>query len=483
MSTPPIDTRTAAAEEAVVGTLLAEPPDELPPFCARLLQHAPESFDDLRLGTIAAAIGRLREAGKPIGPLTVKEQLNGQLDDIGGSLFLNALLVNSVGETLLEFEATALWEAYRRRRVKSVCADAAAAMESDPAQADSIVQCVRQSLDALEGEHSNGQPLPQIHDATDFLAQTITEPRELVWGILHQGSKMVLGGGSKTFKTWTLLDLAVSVAAGETWLSFKTSKGKVLFLNFEIQPAFFQQRIQAVAQAKHIALGPHCLEVWNLRGCACSYTEILPLIRRRIKDEGYSLVVLDPVYKLYGETDENSAGQVARLMNALELVTVDTGASIAFGAHYAKGNASGKESIDRISGSGVFARDPDTILNFTRHETDDAFTVEATLRNFKPVSPFVVRWQYPLMRRADDLDPAKLKQAAGRPKVHTVERILKALAKQKLTTTAWLKRCGSEIGTPKTQFYALLEEAKKLPGLKQTRKGQWFYEAPQTDKK
>jgi len=39
----------------------------------------------------------------------------------------------------------------------------------------------------------------------------------------------------------------------------------------------------------------------------------------------------------------------------------DDAASV-FGAHFSKGNQAGKESIDRISGSGVFARDPDTIL-------------------------------------------------------------------------------------------------------------------------
>jgi len=247
-----------------------------------------------------------------------------------------------------------------------------------------------------EGETVEAQSnLPPILDAAEWLAEPIDLPTELVYGLLHRGSKMVLGGGSKTFKTWTLLDLAVAVAAGEPWLSCKTTKGKVLFLNFEIQAGFFQRRIQAVTSAKGITLAPHSLEVWNLRGWATSYIDLLPRVRQRIKDANYSLLVLDPIYKLYGDTDENSAGAVAGLMNALEVVTVDSGAAIAFGAHYAKGNAAGKEAIDRISGSGVFARDPDSILNFTRHEEQDAFTVEATLRNHKPIEPFVVRWQYP----------------------------------------------------------------------------------------
>ena len=329
----------------------------------------------------------------------------------------------------------------------------------------------------LENEGVESQPeLPPIVDAAEWLTQPLDLPAELVYGLLHRGSKLVLGGGSKAFKTFTLLDLALSVAAGEPWLSCKTTKGKVLYLNFEIPPAFFQRRIQAIADAKRITLAPHNLEVWNLRGLATSYLDLLPRIRQRIKDANYSLLVLDPIYKLYGNTDENNAGAVASLMNALELVTVDSGAAIAFGAHYAKGNAAGKEAIDRISGSGVFARDPDSILNFTRHEEQDAFTVEATLRNHKPIEPFVVRWLYPLMRRDEGLDPAKLKQAGGRPKRYTVDKILAVLGTQQLKSENWYTVASSETGIGRTSFYDLLEEAKRNSKLMQTPTGQWFYD-------
>jgi hypothetical protein len=318
--------------------------------------------------------------------------------------------------------------------------------------------------------------LPPIVDAAEFLAVNITPPRELVYGVLHQGSKMVLGGGSKTFKTWTLLDLAVAVATGEPWLSFKTSKGRVLFLNFEIQPGFFQQRMKAVSHAKGVTLAAEQVDLWNLRGHYASYHVLIPQIIGRVKDSGYALIICDPVYKLYGQTDENSAGGVAQLLNALESLAVDTGAAVAFGAHYSKGNQAAKEAIDRISGSGVFARDPDSILNFTAHEEPNAFTVEATLRNFKPIEPFAVRWLYPLMRRDDGLDPRKLKQQGGRPKLYTVDRLLSSLKGQQLNSQNWLKVASLKTGISKSRFFALLEEAKRNPKLKQTPLGLWFYE-------
>ncbi|HEX7516263.1 MAG TPA: hypothetical protein VF345_03140, partial [Chthoniobacterales bacterium] len=51
--------------------------------------------------------------------------------------------------------------------------------------------------------------LPSIIDAVELLESDLPTPPEVVRGILHKGSKMVIGGGSKSFKTWTLLDLAV----------------------------------------------------------------------------------------------------------------------------------------------------------------------------------------------------------------------------------------------------------------------------------
>ncbi len=283
--------------------------------------------------------------------------------------------------------------------------------------------------------------LPDFIDAANFLATPIEPPAELIEGILHKGSKLAFGGSSKSFKTWCLLDLAISVATGADWLGRRTTQGKVLFLNFEIQPHAWQRRIAAVASAKGVEIKPGQIILWNLRGHAADFRQIVPRIIERARRENFVLNVLDPIYKLYGNTDENSAGNGALLWNSLEKLATETGAANAFGAHFAKGNASAKEAIDRISGSGVFARDPDSLLIFTKHETDDAFTVEPILRNFAPVEPFAVRWEFPLMKLADDLDPSKLKQVAGRKKEHNPKKLLTAIAQttreNPISVSAW----------------------------------------------
>jgi hypothetical protein len=316
--------------------------------------------------------------------------------------------------------------------------------------------------------------LPAIVRGSEFCHQDLEEPPEVVYGVLHQGSKLVLGGASKSNKTWTLLDLALSVANGEPWLSQKTSKGPVLYLNLEIAPWAFRERIQYVCDAKHVPMDNDNFHVWNLRGYSASYLDLLPKISRGIKEHGYVLIILDPIYKLLGELNENDAGDIGKMMTELETLAQSAGAAIAFGAHFSKGNQAGKESIDRISGSGVFARDPDSILTFTRHQEEGAFIVETTVRNFKPVPQFVVRWDFPLFRRDESLNPTEFKRPAkgGRTAIYSIEHILSVLTEGGLTTSQWEKAAREE-GISKATFHRLLEAAQGSQRITKNSANKW----------
>src|SRR5689334_5911093 len=146
-------------------------------------------------------------------------------------------------------------------------------------------------------------------------------------------------------------------------------------------------------------------------------------------------------------------------------LAVSTGAAVALANHYAKGNAAAKEAMDRISGSGVFARDPDSLVTFTRHEEDNAYTIDTILRNFPPVKLFVVRWDWPVFMRADELDPKRLRAAGGRAAEYTPDMLLETLGDQRLSSTDWQAQCGDELGICEASFCKLrrsLETAQKV---------------------
>jgi len=302
--------------------------------------------------------------------------------------------------------------------------------------------------------HSSGKGLPVIRDAaemiTDIRSGKVKLPDQIVDGILHRGHKMALGGGSKTNKTWCLMDLAISMAAGADWLGHPCAQGRVLYLNFEIDDAHFAKRLQLVTEARKIELKKGWLEVWPLRGHVTPYAEMVDATLRNIKKQEYSLIVLDPLYKLLGGADENKATDITQMLNAIDGLATHSKAAVAFGAHFSKGNQAGKEAIDRISGSGVFARDPDTIMSITRHEEDGAFIIEFTTRNFPYVEPFVVRWQFPLMARDGKLDPAKFKQPNARK--FTAGQFLDVLGDQSLTHAAWSEKAVSSLGCGSATF-------------------------------
>jgi hypothetical protein len=159
-----------------------------------------------------------------------------------------------------------------------------------------------------------------------------------------------------------------------------------------------------------------------------------------------------------GIADENSATDITALLNMVDTVATTTGAAVVLAGHFAKGNASAKETIDRISGSGVFARDPDSLVVFTRHEAEGAFVVEMILRNLPPVEPFVVKWQYPLFLRENSLDPTRLKQMGGRPAKHKAEHLLELLGDQRLKSGEWSKLASTELGITNGPFFALVNK-------------------------
>lgn len=296
--------------------------------------------------------------------------------------------------------------------------------------------------------------------ATSFMAENLPEPPQVIHGILHQGSKFCIGGASKACKTWALLDLALSVANGLPWINFETSKGRVLYINFEIQNFAWQRRISTVCKARDIK-GLDNITLLNLRGKSADFSTLIPLIISTIYEQGFLLVIIDPIYKLYGKTDENNARDVAALLTAIERLTSESGAAVAYASHFSKGNQAAKEAQDRVSGSGVFARDPDSLLMFTKHAQEDAFTVESVLRNFAPVSPFVVSWKFPLLSVEKDLDPEDLKKPGGRPNTYSETNLKDLLTENSMSTTEFLKTASTEFGVSKASFYRMLKSLEQ----------------------
>jgi hypothetical protein len=281
---------------------------------------------------------------------------------------------------------------------------------------------------------ANGLLLPEIDQDWSLLNDQIAEPDEFIEGILHAGTKAVLASASKIGKTWILLDLATAIATGTPFLRFKTIKKMVLFINFEIRREFIIKRLRNIQKRKELTDLSN-FAIWNLRGQTADFELLVEEIIERVKKGKYDLIVLDPIYKAMVGKSENTASSVGVLCNQLERIVEETGATVIFAHHFAKGHAANKNVIDRMSGSGVFARDADTIITLTEHEQKNCYTAEFTLRNLAPQRPFVIEWKYPVMVERPDLSPADFK--GGQAELDEYEELIALLDETPLTTSEW----------------------------------------------
>jgi len=121
------------------------------------------------------------------------------------------------------------------------------------------------------------------------------------------------------------------------------------------------------------------------------------------------------------------------------------------------------DSIDRASGSGVFARDPDAVLSLTKHMEDDCMTLEATLRNGPPIPDRVVEFSkdsFPAFVHREELKPGDLytppttKRTAGRPAKPLADELVAAVLERhvKLGKKEWERLSKEEEGISRDRF-------------------------------
>ena len=227
---------------------------------------------------------------------------------------------------------------------------------------------------------------------------------ELIDGVLRVGHKMIISGPSKAGKSFLMIELAFALAEGMNWLGNHCAQSKVLYCNMEIDGASFIRRVQKVyaAHGMNHGIHPKNFTIWNLRGSAAPITILAPKIIDAIKGKGYKAVIIDPLYKVMSG-DENSNGDTAEMLKGFDRIAEETGASVIYSHHFAKGHGGDRSVIDRGSGAGVFARDPDAIVTLTQVDYEDfsdpnitAWRVEYVLREFANKKPVNVLFEYPL---------------------------------------------------------------------------------------
>ena len=256
----------------------------------------------------------------------------------------------------------------------------------------------------------------QFGDFED-VEQTRAEPRPLppsiIDGILSEKEFFLVSSDSKGRKTMLTMQMALSIASGKPFLpnpkwkhsGFQVTRGKVLYLNFELHPGAWNSRL--AKQCKGLGIGPGELKgwlyPWQLRGKGMLVEDLIQAIKYQMARQSikhFDVIFLDPLYVLFRGKKENDAGEMAEALYEIQALTEESGlaASVAGTHHFPKGSGQeDKNQIDRASGSGVFARITDDICTLTvtkanRKDQNPPAKFEETRRNFKAPVPFTMRF-------------------------------------------------------------------------------------------
>lgn len=222
--------------------------------------------------------------------------------------------------------------------------------------ADSVSQWFAQSL------------LIDVDQMTGIHVPPLSAP--IIEGLLRRGHLMMLTGPPKAGKSWAMVQLAYAVATGGTWMGFKCQQGTVCYIDTELDPNSLYNRFDRV-RAK-LGLRDSCgnIKVLSMRGQTITAESLANTIIDAYGDEMPSLIIIDSIYSIESG-DENSAGDMREMLQQLGRLLAG-GSALAFAHHHAKGNAGTRNVIDRGSGSGVFGRFVDAMVDLTPTVPDES---------------------------------------------------------------------------------------------------------------
>jgi len=271
---------------------------------------------------------------------------------------------------------------------------------------------------------------------------TVPDPTWIIDGWVIDDGASAWYGPPKTFKTFNVLDMALSVATGQPWRGNTTVQQPVLYLLGEGMGTF-KYRVHVWLQKR---AGGRQAQFWTIPvGVPLSTPEGLANAIQAIDSLPMrpGLIVIDTLNRHFGPGDENSSQDMTRFVQSIDAIRAHTRAHIAVVHH------SGKDADKGARGSSVLLGAVDNEFRITRTEgtrlcqiectaarhSDEPkpMTVElVTVEAVHPETGLVMTSLLPVLRDDGDADQAKPTRKAAYSGAYLV--IIKALQEAPMTT-------------------------------------------------
>ena len=254
----------------------------------------------------------------------------------------------------------------------------------------------------------------------DRKEQMLNRPPVLLDGLLHKGDIGIIGGVAKAGKTIFAMNMAVSLARGESFLRWDSTKNKykVLYLDFELAEWMIDERINAITEFGC----PENLTTVSFKQFPdlVNLSSLKKYVEEELAKDQYDLIIWDCLYRFIGNRDENSNADMAEVFGWFQGFGAITGATQLIIHHFGKGDHSGKSVNDCFRGASAISGAVDSAVALSAHEEKDHFIVKQISRGFTHKDPFVVHRKFPKFE-VTEKDPSKHRRPGAEQKVSDEE--------------------------------------------------------------
>ena len=170
-----------------------------------------------------------------------------------------------------------------------------------------------------------------------FLEMQLAPVEWLIEDIWTVGSHGLIAGEPKTNKTTLALALSVAVASGRPFLGrYPVKQGPVLFVQEENARNMMQDRMKRLVNYMEADASDLDIRILNRFGFNLNLEEHRDMLQAEIEAERPSLLVLDPMYLVFGGVEENSAASLQPFLSWLLKVSTEYSMAVILVHHFRK---------------------------------------------------------------------------------------------------------------------------------------------------
>lgn len=368
---PPHD---AAAERAVLGACLLNP-DVIPKIRDII---ADDDWYEPRHITVWTAITTLHDLGTRPDALTVADHLTpANLHQIGGGPYLHDLIESVPTVANATHYARQVRDAAILRQIATLGIKLTAlADHRDLTRAAETLERARTELEVASSvaEHGlqAGSSVLAPLTVTELLDTPAGDDQWLFEPVWPGDAYGVIAAEDKAGKSWTVIDMAVAVATGRSWMGVyhARSPGGVLLFAGEGGRRNLARRLNAVAE--YHRTDPHDLDLTTvLRVPHLTDPQHLADVAHWLDRHPARLVILDPLYLAARGAKGSDLYAMGEHLEGIQHVCQQAGAALVIVTHFNKTGAekNGKSRITGV-GPGAWGRVLATAAVEAKHYTD-----------------------------------------------------------------------------------------------------------------